>query len=502
MNKAFDQLFGSGPRLRPTVVAAACTALADGAHDRMGSLRPLDDTVVATVRDLPGVAAAEGAVTGYALVLDKDGQPVSRRRPTIGSSLHTDRDLGSAVHVPDRARSARARTRSRSTPRTARKAGYRAGDTVRPRPPVRQASFTLAGTSSASARAAAWPAPPWPRSTCRPPSRCSARRQGRQGRHPRRPAASSVDELRDRVAGRPARPGWRRSPAAQVTGESAKAVRDNLSHVHHDPARFAAVSLLVGAFVIWNTFWVLVAQRRREVALMRAVGAPGARCSPALVARRPASASSPRGSAWRPASVSPSGCSPARASGVDLPAPPRRCRPRTVVVASPSARRHRGRRLVPAAAATRGRAVEALRDAVPGGVICNRRRRLGGVAVLAAGRPRSSRLRAWSAPAAACRSSVPLLGFAGLVFAGPTLARGLARCGPRHGCASGGVGGWRMAARNVARAPQRAAATALALTIGLAVVVAATVVAASMNASVADAVRGGTRPTCCSSRPG
>jgi putative ABC transport system permease protein len=38
---------------------------------------------------------------------------------------------------------------------------------------------------------------------------------------------------------------------------------------------FAGVSLLVGSFVIWNTFNVLVAQRRREVALLRAVGASG-----------------------------------------------------------------------------------------------------------------------------------------------------------------------------------------------------------------------------------
>ena len=35
---------------------------------------------------------------------------------------------------------------------------------------------------------------------------------------------------------------------------------------------FAGISVLVGSFVIWNTFNVLVAQRRREVALLRAVG--------------------------------------------------------------------------------------------------------------------------------------------------------------------------------------------------------------------------------------
>jgi putative ABC transport system permease protein len=82
-----------------------------------------------------------------------------------------------------------------------------------------------------------------------------------------------------------------------------------------------------------------------------------------------------------------------------------------------------------------------------------------------------------------------LVGFAGLVTAGPLLARGIARLADRGRPG----GGWRMAARNVGRAPQRAAATALALTIGLAVVCAVSVTAASTKASVADAVTGGNR---------
>ncbi len=36
---------------------------------------------------------------------------------------------------------------------------------------------------------------------------------------------------------------------------------------------FAAVALFVGAFIIFNTFSILVAQRTRELALMRALGA-------------------------------------------------------------------------------------------------------------------------------------------------------------------------------------------------------------------------------------
>ena len=36
---------------------------------------------------------------------------------------------------------------------------------------------------------------------------------------------------------------------------------------------FAGIALFVGAFIIWNTFTMIVTQRSREIALMRAIGA-------------------------------------------------------------------------------------------------------------------------------------------------------------------------------------------------------------------------------------
>jgi putative ABC transport system permease protein len=79
--------------------------------------------------------------------------------------------------------------------------------------------------------------------------------------------------------------------------------------------------------------------------------------------------------------------------------------------------------------------------------------------------------------------------FGGLVAAGPTLARGMARLADRGRRG----GGWRMAARNIARNSRRSAATALALTIGLTVVAAVAVTASSMKESVSAAVTGGNR---------
>ena len=59
----------------------------------------------------------------------------------------------------------------------------------------------------------------------------------------------------------------------QVAADGTAAVRDSMGIFTTVLLVFAGVSVVVGSFVIWNTFNVLVAQRRREVALLRAVGA-------------------------------------------------------------------------------------------------------------------------------------------------------------------------------------------------------------------------------------
>ncbi|HET8617085.1 MAG TPA: FtsX-like permease family protein [Actinomycetales bacterium] len=87
-------------------------------------------------------------------------------------------------------------------------------------------------------------------------------------------AKSGVSQasLRDRVAA--ALP----SGTEAITGkayadEQRSALADGLGFLNTFLLVFAAVSLFVGAFIIANTFSMLVAQRTRELALLRAVGA-------------------------------------------------------------------------------------------------------------------------------------------------------------------------------------------------------------------------------------
>jgi putative ABC transport system permease protein len=82
----------------------------------------------------------------------------------------------------------------------------------------------------------------------------------------------SQAELRDRV--KPLLPaGVEAVTGDKAADESASAINQSLSFISTFLLVFAGVSLVVGTFLIINTFSILVAQRSRELALFRALGA-------------------------------------------------------------------------------------------------------------------------------------------------------------------------------------------------------------------------------------
>jgi putative ABC transport system permease protein len=276
----------------------------------------------------------------------------------------------------------------------------------------------------------------------------------------------------------------------QVVDENSTAVSEGTAVFSQVLLIFAAVSVLVGSFVIWNTFSVLVAQCRREVALLRAVGATrrqvltGIMVEAGLIGLVSAGVGLLAG-----VGLAVGIRSLLKLIGIEVPTTSAVIEPRTVVAAllvggvvtMVAA-------LVPAWAASRAAPIEALREAVPTAAGIGGGRRIAGWLLLAAG-PAGLAACAVVGRQPALTALATLTAFAGLITAGPALAEGMARLAD-HGPPGGG---WRMAARNIARAPRRAAATALALTIGLTVVCAVAVTASSMKASVADSVTGGNR---------
>jgi len=82
----------------------------------------------------------------------------------------------------------------------------------------------------------------------------------------------SQEELTDRL-GEVVPPGVEAVTGAQYIQENQDAIRQGLSFFNTFLLIFAIVALVVGAFIIYNTFSIIVAQRSREMALMRAIGA-------------------------------------------------------------------------------------------------------------------------------------------------------------------------------------------------------------------------------------
>ncbi len=88
----------------------------------------------------------------------------------------------------------------------------------------------------------------------------------------RRAPGVTQDALRDRIAANLGA-GYRVQTGKELAAESSKQLDQGLKFFNYLLLGFAFVSLFVGIFLILNTFSIIVAQRMRELALTRAMGA-------------------------------------------------------------------------------------------------------------------------------------------------------------------------------------------------------------------------------------
>ena len=88
-------------------------------------------------------------------------------------------------------------------------------------------------------------------------------------------------DLRDEIAA--AFPDLKVQTAADVQAETKAEVESALSFLTYFLLAFGAIALLVGTFIIYNTFSMIVAQRVRELALLRAIGASRGQVSRSVV---------------------------------------------------------------------------------------------------------------------------------------------------------------------------------------------------------------------------
>jgi putative ABC transport system permease protein len=233
---------------------------------------PLPIALVDELAALPEVAAAVPRLEGYAQVVRPDGEPavdLASGAVPVGQAWSHDADLNPFVVVDGRAPTADDEVVLDR--RTARDTGLSVGDRttllsrVEPRPVV---VVGVATFGEADSRAGT--------STVLLPAETAAEvltEPGTVGAVALRAADGRTQtQLADAVQGLVP------TGAEAVTGEVLAA--ENAAETNGDVeffsmflTVFAVVSLLVGAFIIHNTFAILVAQRVRELALVRALGA-------------------------------------------------------------------------------------------------------------------------------------------------------------------------------------------------------------------------------------
>jgi putative ABC transport system permease protein len=249
---------------------------------------------------------------------------------------------------------------------------------------------------------------------------------------------------------------------------------------------FGGVALLVGVFVISNTFSILVAQRTRELALLRAVGAKRGQVlrsvlGEAAIVGVVAAVLGLFGGIGLAKLVTKA----FEASGADLPTNHLTVAPGTVVTAlvvgllvtlvAAS---------VPALRATRVKPIAALRDVAIDRSGASRVRIVVGVLVVLLALLNLS--QAWTVHDSKALPAVglgALLLIVGAIVVGPVLAAPSVRALGSGLVRVRGITG-RLATENAARSPKRTSATASALLIAVALIVFITVAAASVKHSI------------------
>ncbi len=270
MNLAFTQLFSSVSSGTDAVVRT------ESGYNQMEGIgtsrRPLDAAVLDTVRGVDGVAAAEGTVSGYALLTDLDGKAIvtSGGAPTLGYSYAEDDGLRGAVslrsgHAPAGAGEVVIDATS------AEEHDIPLGSTIRIlfQGPARE--FTVVGTvefgdePNLGGTTSAYFDPATAQQVL-----------GTAGSFDtiivRAEDGLSQAALASRV-GAALPKGVEAVTGTSVAQEMADAINNDLGFVGVLFTVFAAIALFVGCFIIWNTFTMIVTQRSREIALLRAIGA-------------------------------------------------------------------------------------------------------------------------------------------------------------------------------------------------------------------------------------
>jgi putative ABC transport system permease protein len=266
LHNTFDTLFGTIYSKVDFQVRGVAQFGSGGTATR----NPVPESVLSTVRGVPGVQAAEGSVNGYAQFISHDGKAISTGgAPTLGLAFDPNQAISPLKLVQGRPP-----TTSSDVVMdlgTAQKYGFSVGQKVRILLRGPTMTFTITGitkfgtaNSLAGATLAAFDVP------------TAQAILGRPGQFDAinvvaAPGADKAAVQRSIAAALPH--GVEVVTGQTVINEQTSAISSALSFFNTALLVFGFIALFVGGFTILNTFSIIVGQRTKELALLRIVGA-------------------------------------------------------------------------------------------------------------------------------------------------------------------------------------------------------------------------------------
>ena len=484
MNAAFDEVFANISTTSDLLVrsTSAFQGEATGPGGGAGEERqPLDESVVGEVAALPGVALADGDVSGTAQMIDPatDKAIGGVGPPTIGTNWN---DFSDAVLDVREGRPPTGPGEVLVDAGTATAHNLTVGQDIEilfQGPPE---TFTIVGIAGfgetdnlGGATLAAFDLETAQRVLDKEGVVDSVSVRVAEGT-----TVSTVQQEIQQVVG----PKVEVVTSSAVADEQSKALQEGLGFFRIVLLVFAAIALFVGAFIIFNTFSIIVAQRSRELALLRTLGASRRQVMVSVVTE----AAIVGLLASFIGVIAGIGIAAGLrallgAAGIDLPSTALQIKPRTLVVAlvvgvvvTVVAA------VVPARHAARVAPIQALQESSSAMGGHSRRRLITGAVAMAAGIGLLLiGLFAKPANAAALVGLGAAVTFIAVAMLSPLIAR------PVAGAIGAPIKGLSVHARvgreNAMRNPRRTASTAVALTIGLGLVSMVTILGASLKAS-------------------
>jgi putative ABC transport system permease protein len=481
IGRTFDNLFADIYENTDAVVRSGTSIESEMGWEMRGRI---PESTLATVREVDGVAQAQGVVQGFAQIVASDGDAIGnpgQGPPTFGQNYQTGELSPWEMIEPGRAPGPGEVVIDKAS---ADEGDLQLGDPVTVLTQTGPHQLTLVGT----VRFGSADSPGGASVSLFDLATAQQVLAGTSGELDMVMIAAdegiSEDEITARIAA--AIPeGTEALTGAEITEETQDSVKEMLGFFNTFLLAFAAIGLVVACFTIYNTFQIVVTQRRREMAMLRAVGATrrqllsvqlieavfvGVLASLLGLAAGVFVAGALRGMLV--------------AFGVDIPASGTVFSTRTAVVALTigvlvtvvSA-------VTPSWRASRIPPVAALRDVAVGAIDRPRRRLLSGGALTVVGV--AALVTGLAGSGLAWVGSGALAIFVGVFVLGPLIVRPVVRVlGVPLSALSGITGA--IARENALRNPKRTARTGGALMVGVALVVAITVMSASMKDWIRD----------------